>query len=123
MTYRKGEIIMKNIIAGTFCDRGNVLRTVYNGVGSHEELIYKDIPCALSRSAHTHSPTPVDGESQTNSKNYRLRLYVHPEITFMLGDRVEVSHNGRVFVGFASDSFYYDSHSVCVVEVMEVREK
>ncbi|MBR4878519.1 MAG: hypothetical protein IKU13_01645 [Clostridia bacterium] len=113
---------MKNIIAASFSDRARVYRMVYNGVNESESLVYNNIPCALARSAHNHSPTPVGYDTQTPTKNYRLRLYAAPEVTFLLGDRVEVYRGGRVFIGLASDSFYYDSHSVCVMEIGEVRE-
>ena len=99
------------------------MRVIYSGVNEHEEVVYDNIPCALSRSAHTHSPTPMSADSVTPAVNYRLRLYAAPDVTFLLGDRVEITHAGRLFTGIASDSFYYDSHSVCVVDIEEVREE
>ena len=98
------------------------MRVIYNGVNEERQVIYENLPCALSRSAHTHSPTPASADTVTPAVNYRLRLYAAPDVTFLLGDRVEITHSGRIFVGIASDSFYYDSHSVCVVDIEEVRE-
>jgi len=114
--------LTKNIIASTYTDRARVLRVIYNGVNEERQIVYENLPCALSRSAHTHSPTPMSADTVTPAVNYRLRLYAAPDVTFLLGDRVEINHAGRLFVGIASDSFYYDSHSVCVVDIEEVRE-
>lgn len=97
-------------------------RRVYSGVNSTDRIIYDGVPCALCRSAYTHSPTPMDMDDITAVKEYRLRLYAAPEVTFMLGDRVEINHQGRIYAGIASDSFCYDSHSLCVVTIGEVRE-
>lgn len=97
-------------------------RRIYSGVNSADHIVYDGVPCALCRSAHTHSPTPMDMDDINPAKEYRLRLYAAPDVTFMLGDRVEIDHAGRIFAGIASDSFYYDSHSVCVVTIGEVRE-
>ena len=86
-----------------------------------EERFCEDVPCALSRSAHTSAPTPPDGSCALPEALYRLSLYTRPELAFRLGDRVEVTDgSGSVWHGRTSDSFRYPSHCVTVVEISEV---
>ena len=86
-----------------------------------EKRLCEAAECALSRSAHTSAPTPPDGAQALPEALYRLSLFTRPELTFRLGDRVEITDgSGRVFHGRASDSFRYPSHCVTVVEVREV---
>ena len=87
-----------------------------------EERLCEAAPCALSRSAHPSAPTPPEGSYALPEALYRLSLYTRPELTFCLGDRVEVTdEGGSVWHGRTSDSFRYPSHCVTVVEVSHVR--
>lgn len=86
-----------------------------------EERFCEDVPCALSRSAHTSAPTPPDGSCALPEALYRLSLYTRPELAFQMGDRVEVTdEGGNVWHGRTSDSFRYPSHCVTVVEISHV---
>lgn len=86
-----------------------------------EQTVYIDVPCALSRSAHTSAPAVRGAEAALTESRYALSLYTMPEIWLRLGDRVAVSdESGRIYHGRASDSVRYPSHCVTVVEVVEV---
>ena len=86
-----------------------------------EERLCEAAPCALSRSAHTSAPTPPNGSYALPEALYRLSLYTRPELTFRLGDRVEITdENGSVWHGRTSASFRYPSHCVTVVEISRV---
>ena len=103
-------------------------RTYRHSVTAHrpgldgETLVCQDLPCGLSRSAHTSAPAPAEGGGALSESAYRYALYTAPEITFRLGDRLEVSDGTCVYRGRASDSFRYPGHCVTVFEVLEVTE-
>ena len=98
-------------------------RPVPAGEGEGEQLLYEAQPCGLSRSAHISAPVPPDGGAALPEALYRLSLYTFPNVTFRLGDRVEVAdRTGRIYHGCTSDSMAYPSHCVTVVEVSEVTE-
>ena len=109
---------MAAILARTYFHTVTAFRSKAEG---GEEIICETAPCALSRSAHTSAPTPPDGSYVLPEAAYRLSLYTRPELTFCLGDRVEVTDEGGcVWHGRTSDSFRYPSHCVTVVEISEV---
>ena len=109
---------MAAILARTYFHTVTAFRSKAEG---GEEIICEAAPCALSRSAHTSAPTPPDGSYVLPEAAYRLSLYTRPELTFCLGDRVEVTDEGGcVWHGRTSDSFRYPSHCVTVVEISEV---
>ena len=111
---------MAAILARTYFHTVTAYRPTLEG---GEEVVCQATPCALSRSAHTSAPTPPDGAQTLPEALYRLSLYTRPELTFCLGDRVEVTdEGGSVWHGRTSDSFPYPSHCVTVVEVTEVTE-
>lgn len=85
-----------------------------------KEKIYENIPCGISRSAYTHSPTPMGECDSFPKKRYRLRVYAQPDIRFHIGDLIEVKRYGEIYKGTASDGFYYDTHSMCIAEIQEV---
>lgn len=85
-----------------------------------EARVWEDVPCALSRSAHTTAPAPPERMAAVPEAAFRLTLYTEPQVVFRLGDRVEVTDGtGRVWHGRTSDSFAYPSHCVTVVEITE----
>ena len=90
---------------------------------SGETEVCRDVPCALSRSAHISAPAPPNGVYVLPEALYRLSMFTWPEQRFRLGDRVEVTDElGRVYHGRTSDSFRYPSHCVTVVEVSKVQD-
>lgn len=108
---------LADILARTYAHRVTAFRPLAEG----EERLCEAAPCALSRSEHTSAPTPPSLFAAWPEALYRLTLYTRPELTFRLGDRVEVTdEGGSVWMGRASDSFRYDSHCVTVVEISHV---
>lgn len=105
----------------TFTDRATVYRHGLLDGAQVRQAVYQNIPCGLSRTAHTHSPTPVTGPSPYPKVRYRLKLYTEPQVAIALGDYIEVTHGGRLFWGYGADSFCYDTHSVCVMTVEGVQ--
>ena len=86
-----------------------------------EKTVYDEVACALSRTAKTASPNPVEQPLPLPETAYRLALYTPPEILLALGDRLEITDDtGRCYQGLASDSFFYPSHTVTVVNILEV---
>ena len=114
------DALRADILARTYFHRVTAWCPTKDG----EILICRDEKCALSRSAHTSAPTPPNGRGALPEAEYRLSLYTLPNRVFELGDRVEITDTeGRVFRGWASDSFCYPSHCVTVVSVSEVRKE
>ena len=101
----------------TFTDRATIYRHAYESGSQVKHKLYENIPCGLSRTAHTHSPTPVGANNPYPQNRYRLKLYTAPHVELSLGDYAEISHGGKIFYGYCADSFSYDTHSVCVVTV------
>lgn len=109
---------MADILARTYWHRLDVLRPL---PGGGTEMICRDTPCALSRSALVSAPAPPERDGILPEASYRLSLYTRPELVLRLGDRVEIRDEaGRLFRGTASDSFCYASHCVTVTEILEV---
>lgn len=107
-----------NILARTYFHRVSAWRPTRDG----ETMLCDGEKCALSRSAHTSAPTPPGGGVLPEAE-YRMSLYTLPERFFQLGDRLEITDTaGRVFRGWASDSFCYPGHCVTVVNICEVWE-
>lgn len=91
-------------------------------IGGGELAVHTEVPCALSRSAQVSAPTPADRDCVLPETLYRLSLFTLPEVTFQLGDRLEIYDRlGNVYHARSSDSFCYPSHTVTVVEVAEIR--
>ena len=110
--------ILAGILAGTYDHRLDAFRPLPEG---GERAVWLDQPCALSRSAMVNAPAPPDTSGVLPEARYRLTLYTRPEVLLELGDRAEVRDgSGRTFLGRTSDSFYYPSHCVTVLEVTEV---
>lgn len=106
-------------LAKTYGDTVSAWRPVSEG---GEKRLCEAAPCALSRSAHTSSPSPQNVSYALPEAAYRLTLFTRPELWFALGDRVEVTDcAGRVFHGRTSDSFCYPTHCVTVVEVRDTQ--
>lgn len=107
-------------LARTYHCRVNAFRPLCDG---SEERIWENRPCALSRTAKITAPLPPSMAAVLPEAGYRLALYTLPEVTFQIGDRLEITDSqGRVYFGRASDSFCYPSHAVTVVELLEVKE-
>lgn len=105
------------LLERTYLHRVSAFRPVDGG----EEPLWEDLPCGLSRSAHTAAPAPPDGSAPLPEAAYRLTLFTRPEHPLRLGDRVEITDGaGRVYRGRCADSVWYPSHCVTVVEVTEV---
>lgn len=104
-------------LAATYFHRVTAFRPLPEG---GEEAVCENQPCALSRSAQVSAPQPPDRAYVLPEAAYRLTLYTAPDLSFRLGDRVEVRDGGRrVLRGRASDSFRYPSHCVTVLEAVE----
>ena len=86
-------------------------------------LLCQEEPCALSRAAQVSAPAPPDAADPLPESRYRYALFTRPELIFRLGDRLEISDGVRLYTGRASDSFFYPSHTVTVVEIRQVEEK
>lgn len=90
-------------------------------IGGGEGAVCVDAPCALSRSAQVSAPTPADHGALPETA-YRLSLFTAPGVLFQLGDRLEIHDRvGNVYHARSSDSFCYPSHTVTVVEILEIR--
>lgn len=119
---REGALdrLLAEVLALTYTHRADAFRPLPEG---GEERIWRDRPCALSRSALVTAPEPPDAAYILPEARYRLALFTGPEAFLRLGDRAEIRDGtGRVFRGRASDSFRYPSHCVTVLEVSEVTE-
>lgn len=91
-------------------------------IGGGEALVCSEASCALSRSAQVSAPTPADRNYALPETLYRLSLFTGPEVTFQLGDRLEIRDRlGNIYHARSSDSFCYPSHVVTVVEISEIR--
>ena len=113
------EALRANILARTYFHRVTAWCPTEEG----EILLCKEEKCAMSRSAHTSAPTPPS-RGVLPEAEYRLSLYTMPDRVFQLGDRLEITDTqGRVFRGWASDSFCYPSHCVTVISVSQVRKE
>lgn len=109
---------MADILAKTYWHRLDARRPL---PGGGAEVICRDAPCALSRSALVSAPAPPEQDGILPEASYRLSLYTRPELVLQLGDRVEIrDETGRIFRGTASDSFCYASHCITVTEISEV---
>lgn len=112
--------LLAAVLATTYAHRVTAFRPLPDG---RRKRVCENRPCALSRSALVTSPEPPDPAYFIPEARYRLCLFTRPELRFQLGDLLEVlDGGGRVFRGRASDSFYYPSHCVTVLEVAEVTE-
>lgn len=87
------------------------------------EVLCEGAPCALSRSAQVSAPEPPDAAAPLPESRYRYTLFTRPELVFRLGDRLEISDGALVYIGRASDSFSYPSHTVTVVEVRQAGQE
>lgn len=111
------DAVSASILARTYYHRVTAYRPAETG----EEMVCFCEKCALSRAAHTSAPTPPDSTYVLPEAVYRMSLYTMPELTFQLGDRLEITDPaGRIYHGRASDSFCYPSHCVTVVEVKKI---
>lgn len=108
------------VIAATFDDKMTVLRQKISGGRPVDQVVYRDLPCAMSRSAHTASPAPPGFGAIMPESRYRISVFMPAGTVVHLGDRVDVYRRGQIFRGSASDSIGYESHSVCVVDIWEV---
>ena len=105
------------VLAATMTDRLCLWRQAVRAGAVTEDLVYDGLPCALSRSAHTASPSPMGMGAVMAESVYRMSLFMPAGTVTRLGDRVEIARDGQIFRGSASDSVGYPSHSVCVAEV------
>lgn len=111
------DFAMANALKRTYDRTLTAFRPQTDGT---EEVVWVDVPCALSRAAIVSAPTPPKDTALVESR-YDLTLYTEPSVWLRLGDRVVLSdHSGRLYHGHASDSFRYPSHCVTVVRVEEV---
>ncbi len=105
-------------LARTYRHRVSAYRAERSG---GETALCTGAPCALSRSAQVSAPAPGTWDQPLPETLYRLSLFTLPDRWFQLGDRLEVTdQQGRVYRGYASDSFCYPTHCVTVMEVAEV---
>lgn len=113
----RADSICSALLALTYAHRLSAFRPLPEG---GEKRICRDRPCALSRSALVSAPTPPDRDGVLPEALYRLSLYTPPDLVLRLGDRAEVrDSSGRLFRGRVSDSFWYPSHCVSVLEAAE----
>lgn len=110
------------ILAATLTDRMTLRRQQLDGRQVGERVVYQDMPCALSRSAHTASPAPAAMGAPLAEGHYRMSLFMPVGTVTRIGDRVDIRRGVQRFAGSASDSMAYPSHSVCVVDVREVAQ-
>lgn len=103
----------------TFRDRMTLERASRYGGGFDWEVIAEDIPCALSRTAHTAAPEPaVHGAAEPESE-YRMSLFLPPDVDVRLGDRATVGRRRAQFRGTLSHPVYYESHTAVVMNIRE----
>lgn len=113
----RADSICSALLALTYSHRLSAFRPL---PGGGERQICHDRPCALSRSAKVSAPAPPDRDGVLPEALYRLSLFTPPDLILRLGDRAEVRDgSGRRLRGRVSDSFWYPSHCVAVVEVRE----
>lgn len=112
------DAAMARLLAGTY-DRQ--LWAYRPQAGGDEAEVYSGVPCALSRTAKTASPSPAGEAAILTESRYALTLYTRPQVWLRLGDRLEISDGaGRIYHARSGESMRYPSHCVTVVEVLEV---
>lgn len=111
----------QSILRATMTDRAVVWRQSAGPAGVSEAVVYRDLPCALSRAAQVRSPAAAGELDPMAESRFPLTLFLPPDTVFRPGDRAEVTRGNQIFCGALSASIPYVSHAVAVLQVTEVK--
>ena len=113
----------ERILRATMTDRATIWRQSSGLGGVSETMIYRDLPCALSRSAQVRSPAAAGELDPMAEDRFPVSLFLPAGTCLQVGDRAEITRQGQVFCGTTSASVPYPSHSAAVLQVREVRSR
>ena len=106
-----------DILRSTLTDRVTVWRTDAADPAGEGRVLYRDLPCALSRTAKVTDPDRTLAESA-----FRMTLFLPMGTWTATGDRAEVLRGDTRFSGVLSASIPYPSYAVAVMRVWEVTQ-
>ena len=109
-----------DILRSTLTDRVTVWRTDATDPAGEGRVLYRDLPCALSRTAKVTDPDPHDPGRALAESEFRATLFLPAGTWTSVGDRAEVLRGGSRFSGVLSASVPYPSYAVAVLRVWEV---
>ena len=110
-----------DVILSTLTDRITVLRADSQNPTTAPHAVYRDLPCALSRTATVTAPDPHDPHDSLAECAFRATLFLPAQTDIRAGDQAEVTRHGMHFSGVLSPSIPYPSHTVAVMYVWEVK--
>ena len=111
-----------DILRRTLTDRVTIRRADAADPAGVGKVLYRDLPCALSRTAKVTDPDPHDPGDVMAECDFRMTIFL-PEGTWTAtGDRAEVLRGNTRFSGVLSNSVPYPSHAVAVMRVWEVKQ-
>jgi hypothetical protein len=109
-----------DILRSTLTDRVTVYRSDPKNPAAEAVAVYRDLPCALSRTAKVTDPDPHDPGRALAESEFRATLFLPAGTWTSVGDRAEVLRDGSRFSGVLSASAPYPSYAVAVLRVWEV---
>lgn len=111
-----------DILRSTLTDRVTVWRTDATDPAGEGRVLYRDLPCALSRTAKITDPDPHDPDRALAESAFRMTLFLPVGTWTATGDRAEVQRDDMRFSGVLSASIPYPSYAVAVMRVWEVTQ-
>ncbi len=109
-----------DILFSTLTDRVTISRSDPADPTAAPQVLYQDLPCALSRTAMVTAPDPHDPARPLAESAFRATLFLPAGTWTRTGDRAEVLREGVRFSGVLSPGIPYPSHTVAVMHVWEV---
>lgn len=109
-----------DIILATLTDRVTISRANPADPMATPQILYQDLPCALSRTAMVTAPNPHDPMKPLAECSFRATLFLPAHTWTKTGDQAEVLRQGMRFSGVLSPGIPYPSHTVAVMHVWEV---
>ncbi len=111
-----------DILRATLTDRVTVYRSDPKDPTAEGRAVYRNLPCALSRTAKVTDPDPHDPGRALAESDFRATLFLPMGTWTSVGDRAEVLRGNTLFSGVLSASMPYPSYAVAVMRVWEVTQ-